>query len=85
METIGSAELVVDEPAPALWKGKRPLVRKLRVSEDEWYVLAIDPHQEDDAVSTQETVVGGRTVPLEMRGRHTGIHHLVGERIERVE
>jgi len=44
VETIGSAELVVDEPALALWKEKRPLVRKLRVSEDEWYVLAIDPH-----------------------------------------
>lgn len=84
-ERIGSAELVIDEPAPVLWKEKRPLVRKLRVSEDEWYVLAIDPHQEDDAVSTLEVVVGGRTVPLEMRGRHTGIHHLAGGRIERVE
>jgi hypothetical protein len=84
-EKLGSAELVIDEPAPVLWKEKRPLVRKLRVSDDEWFVLAIDPHQKDDAVSTIQVAVGARTVPLEMRGRHTEIYHLTGDRVERVE
>ena len=35
-DRLSKAELVIDEPAHVLWKEKRPLVRKLKLDEDEW-------------------------------------------------
>ena len=42
-ERLAKAELVIDEPAHMLWKEKRPLVRKFKLSAEEWVVLAVQP------------------------------------------
>ena len=36
---LAKAELIIDEPAHVLWKAKRPLVRKLNLSGEEWVVM----------------------------------------------
>lgn len=72
-EKISRAELVIDESAHVLWKAKRPLVRKLKVSADEWIVLAVDPWQPDDARRTLDVTCGARLVTLPVVGRHTGV------------
>ena len=70
---LAKAELVIDEPAHVLWKAKRPLVRKLKLSEVEWVVLAVNPWQTDDAHSTVSVRCGARSVELPLVGRHTGV------------
>ncbi|NLY02197.1 MAG: hypothetical protein GXY83_39435 [Rhodopirellula sp.] len=80
-EKISAAELVIDEPAHVLWKEKRPLVRKLRVSEDEWLVLAVDPWQSDDAQSKTTVRCGAATVEVPLVGRHTGVFEVRGNRL----
>lgn len=70
---LSKAELVIDEPAHVLWKEKRPLVRKLRLAEDEWVVMAVNPWQAEDAQSTVRVPCGATTVELPLEGRHTGI------------
>lgn len=84
-EALGKAQLVIDEPAPLLWKEKRPLVRKLRVSDDEWFVLALHPHQSDDTTSTTPVTCGQHTLTLDLRGRHTEIYHVTHGKAQRVE
>ena len=72
-DRLSKAELVIDEPAHVLWKEKRPLVRKLKLSEDEWVVLAVNPWQADDRHGTVRVSCGARSVDLPVAGRHTGI------------
>lgn len=72
-DRLARAELVIDEPAHVLWKEKRPLVRKLKLSKDEWVILAINPWQTDEAKSKVRVACGNVTVELPMVGRHTGI------------
>ena len=70
---LASAELVIDEPAHVLWKEKRPLVRKFRISEDEWAVLAVNPWQTDTEQSKVSVQCGARQVDVPLIGRHTGV------------
>jgi len=72
-ERLASAELVIDEPAHVLWKEKRPLVRKFRISEDEWAVLAVNPWQTDTEQSKVSVPCGARQVDVPLIGRHTGV------------
>ena len=74
-DRIARAKLLPDEPAYVLWKAKRPLVRRLEVSPTEWIILAVNPWQADDAVSTISVTCGGRAVALTLHGRHTEIYH----------
>jgi len=72
-ERLSKAELVIDEPAHVLWKEKRPLVRKFKLSDADWVVLAVNPWQAEDAQSTTRVQCGTHTVELPLAGRHTGI------------
>lgn len=72
-DRLTKAELVIDEPAHLLWKEKRPLVRKLKLSDDEWVVLAINPWQQDGAKSTVKVACGTVTAEIPLNGQHTGI------------
>jgi hypothetical protein len=72
-ERLADAKLVIDEPAYVLWKDKRPLVRKFRLSEDEWAVLAVNPWQTDTEQSEVAVQCGVRQVDVPLIGRHTGI------------
>ena len=76
------AEVVIDEPAHVLWKEKRPLVRKLKVSAAEWFVMAIDPWQADDQSRTISVRCGAQSVPVALAGKHTQIVHVRGDRVE---
>jgi hypothetical protein len=78
---IASATLVVDDPAHVLWKAKRPLVRKLRVTPDEWIVMAVNPWQSDTDKKTITVQCGGRPVSLTLHGRHTDIFHIQSGRV----
>ena len=83
-EKIAAAKLMPDEPAHVLWKAKRPLIRRLRVSADEWIVLAVNPWQAEDAVSTVVVPLENGSVDLEVRGRHTEIFHCMGSNVKRL-
>ena len=80
-ERLAKAELVIDEPAHVLWKEKRPLVRKFKLSDDEWVVLAVNPWQADVARSSTRATCGTKTVELPLVGRHTGIFEVRGEQV----
>jgi len=80
-DRLSKAELVVDEPAHVLWKEKRPLVRKLKLAEAEWVVMAVNPWQAEDARSTLTVSCGANTVELPLVGRHTGIFQVRGEEV----
>lgn len=83
-EKIGRAEMVAEEPVHQVWKAKKPLVRKLRVTPEEWLVLVANPWQGDDAETSVETKIGNRTVKLSAKGKHTEIYHINGEKEERL-
>jgi hypothetical protein len=72
-ERLAKAELVINEPAHVLWKEKRPLVRKFKLADDEWAVLAVNPWQAEDARSTVGVRCGAQVVELPLVGLHTGI------------
>ncbi len=57
-DRLSQAELVIDEPAHVLWKQKRPLVRKFKLSADEWVVMATNPWQAEDARTTLSVPCG---------------------------
>jgi len=78
---IAKAKLVIDEPAHVLWKEKRPLVRKLRVTPDEWIVMAVNPWQDEMEKKIINVQCAMRSVPLTLEGRHTGIFHIQGSRV----
>jgi hypothetical protein len=78
---LAKAEPVIDEPAHVLWKAKRPLVRKLRLSDQEWVVLAVNPWQAVDAHSMVSVPCGSRSFELPLEGRHTGIFVIQGGRV----
>lgn len=80
-ERLAKAELVIDEPAHVLWKDKRPLVRKFKLSDDQWVVLAVNPWQADDARSSTRATCGTKTVELPLVGRHTGIFEVRGDQV----
>jgi hypothetical protein len=81
---IAGAQLVIDEPAHVLWKEKRPLTRKLKVSDDEWIVLAVNPWQADTAQSAVPVQCGKQSFSLPLSGRHTGIFHIQGTSVKEV-
>lgn len=78
---ITKAKLVIDEPAHVLWKEKRPLIRKLRVSADEWIVMAVHPWQGEAEKKEIAVQCGARPVALTLEGRHTAIFHMQGGRV----
>ncbi len=80
-ERLSQAELVIDEPAYVLWKEKRPLVRKFRLSDNEWAVLAVNPWQAEDARSSVKAMCGARTVELPLVGRHPGVFEVRGDQV----
>jgi len=80
---LARAELVIDEPAHVLWKEKRPLVRKLKLSADDWLVMAVNPWQKEDAQGVVSVRCGPRTVELPLTGRHTEIFEVRGDRVTR--
>lgn len=72
-ERLAKAELVIDEPAHVLWKEKRPLVRKFKLSDQEWVVLAVNPWQPDGVQSELRVPCGSQSIALPVVGRHTAI------------
>jgi hypothetical protein len=84
-EKIGRAQPMNDEPVHVLWKAKKPLVRKLRVSESEWLVLASNPWQADIEKTELKVKCGATEVSLAVRGKHTEIYHVVNGSVMRIE
>jgi hypothetical protein len=82
-ERLAKAELAIDEPAHVLWKEKRPLVRKLKLSDQEWVVLAVNPWQTDDAQGQVSVSCGTQRVEVPL-GRHTGIFLVRGGNVTRL-
>jgi hypothetical protein len=81
---IAAAKLMPDEPAHVLWKAKRPLVRRLRVSADEWIILAVNPWQTEDAISNVEVPLEQNHIKVDVRGRRSEIFHCTGESVKRL-
>lgn len=78
---MARATLVIDEPAYVLWQQRRPLVRKLRVSDTEWIVMIANPWQGDQQESRVPVSLGSRTVSLPVRGKHTEVYDVGGSSI----
>lgn len=74
-----------DEPAHVLWTEKRPLVKRMKVSDDEWIVLATNPWQAEDAISELEITCGKSKHTLELQGRHSDIFHIIGNVVKRLQ
>ena len=66
------------------WKSKRPLIRRMSVGPDEWIVLAVNPWQTEDAISTVEVPLEKGSITVELRGRHTEIFHCEGKSMKRL-
>jgi hypothetical protein len=81
---IASAKLMPDEPAHVLWKAKRPLIRRMRVSADEWIIFAVNPWQAEDAICNVEVPLEQSSITVELRGRHSEVFHRVGESVKRL-
>ncbi|PSB04081.1 hypothetical protein [Merismopedia glauca] len=81
---ISRAKLVIDQPAYVLWRTKQPLVRKLKVSNKEWIVMAIYPWQNEAEEKTIKVSLGSRSVNLKIKGRHTEIYHLDSRKTTRL-
>jgi hypothetical protein len=81
---LAGAKLMSDEPAHVLWKSKRPLVRRMRVSADEWIILAVNPWQSEEAKSTVEVPLENSRITVELRGRHSEIFHCTGAGVKRL-
>jgi hypothetical protein len=79
-EKIGRGELVIDEPASVLWNAKRPFVRRVVVSPTECVVGAINPWQGDNATSKVIVPCGARRHEIELKGRHTALVDIEGEK-----
>jgi hypothetical protein len=76
---------LIDEPAHVFWKEKRPLVRKFKLSDDAWVVLAVNPWQADDARSSTRATCGTKIVELPSVGRQTGIFEVRGDQVTKGE
>jgi hypothetical protein len=73
-----------DEPAHVLWKSKRPFIRRMRVSADEWIILAVNPWQSEEAKSTVEVPLENSRITVELRGRHSEIFHCTSAGVKRL-
>gem|GEM_PF-1125396 len=74
-----------DPPAHVLWKEKRPLVKRLKVTEDEWVVLAGNPWQAENENCEIEIPCGKQSVTLALQGRHCDIFHITGDKAKRLQ
>jgi hypothetical protein len=81
---LSRATLVIDEPAAQLWREKRPLVRKLKLSTSEWLVMAVNPWQQEGDRSTVPVQCGDRWVQVSLSGQHTAVYHVQGNQVEPV-
>lgn len=70
-ELLGKGQLIIEQPAQALWQSKSPFVRRVEIADRECVVAAINPWQGDDEKSTTTVTCGGKAVPIAMNGRHT--------------
>jgi len=84
-DKIARATPVNDTPIHAAWKAKCPLIRKLRVSDTEWLILACNPWQPDTAETNVAARCGAMDISLAIRGRHTEIYCVENGRVEHVE
>jgi hypothetical protein len=83
-DKIAAAELMPDARAHVLWNARRPLIRRLRVNADEWIILAVNPWQSEDAVSTVEVPLERGSISVELQGRHTGVFHYLTGSLKRL-
>jgi hypothetical protein len=81
---IAGAKLMPDEPAHILWNAKRPLIRRMRVSAEEWIILAVNPWQAEDASSTVEVPLEHNHITVQLRGRHSEIFHCGPQGVRRL-
>ena len=84
-DKIAQAEMATDEPVHVAWKEKRPLIRRLRVSDAEWIVLVANPWQAESDEKVVTANCGSVEVQFTIRGKHTEIYHVVDGRPERIE
>jgi hypothetical protein len=75
---------VIDEPAAQLWREKRPLVRKLKLSTSEWLVMAVNPWQQEGDRSTVPIQCGTQWIQANLLGQHTVVYHVQGNQVNQV-
>ena len=56
----------------------------MRVSADEWIILAVNPWQAEDAISTVEVPLEKGRITVELRGRHSEVFHCVGGSVKQM-
>jgi hypothetical protein len=54
------------------------------VNADEWIILAVNPWQSEDAVSTVEVPLERGSISVELQGRHTGVFHYLTGSLKRL-
>lgn len=81
---IAKAELIIDRPAHELWRDRQPLIRKFKVSKDEWILMATNPWQSEQETMAVNAKCGVQSIKLEIRGKHTEIYHLREDSLHRI-
>jgi hypothetical protein len=81
---IDRAQLIIDKPAAELWREKAPLVRKLKVSKNEWIIMAVYPWQNERERKIVTVNCGNQAVKIAISGKRTEIYHLQGNNLERI-
>ncbi len=83
-DKIAKSQLIIERSAHELWRDQQPLVRKFKVSKNEWIMMATNPWQSEQDTMMVSTDCGTRSVKLEIQGKHTEIYHLQGSSLKRI-
>lgn len=78
-EKIAQAHPFNNEPVHVLWQTKKPLLRKLKISNTEWLILACNPWQRDDEECVLKVQCGAASFELPVKGKHSEIFHINGD------
>jgi hypothetical protein len=84
-DKIAKSQLVKENrSAHELWIARQPLIRKFKVSQNEWIIMAINPWQSERDSMLASTNCGTQSVQLEISGKHTEIYHLQANSLKRI-
>lgn len=81
-EFIGTGRLVIADSARLLWSQRKPIVRRIEMTDGRCVFMAMNPWQSDSTVSTISVTCSGRNVVLPVNGRHTTLALVRSDRVE---
>lgn len=81
-DLIGKGRLIIDATARELWKRKKPIIRKFELANGQCVAMAVDPWQDETAVTSVNVYCSGHNFAVPLNGRHTTLAVFQGGRME---